>query len=92
MFKKLKAIAKAVKAEIGFYRELLQHKQTPIIAKFLLWLALAYLVLPFDIVPDFIPVIGQLDDVILIGLLIFFALKITPKSIIEEIKLKTHVK
>jgi uncharacterized membrane protein YkvA (DUF1232 family) len=38
-------------------------------------------VLPFDLIPDFIPVIGQLDELVIIPLLLYLALKLTPVSV-----------
>lgn len=83
---KLKEIAVKLKAEFNFYRSLLKHPRTPILAKALLWLAIAYLLMPFDLIPDFLPVIGQLDDVIIIPMLIYLALKLTPEDVITECK------
>jgi uncharacterized membrane protein YkvA (DUF1232 family) len=62
----------------------LRHPQTPLLAKFLLGLAVAYLLLPFDLIPDFIPVIGQLDDVLIVPGLIYLALKMTPDSVVGD--------
>ncbi len=81
---KLKTIATQLKAEFDFYRRLQQHPKTPILAKALLWLAVGYLLMPFDLIPDFLPVIGQLDEVVIIPLLLYFALKLTPQEIIAE--------
>ena len=53
-------------------------------AKFLLWLAIGYVLLPFDLIPDFIPVLGQLDDILIVPGLIYLALKMIPKDIITE--------
>jgi uncharacterized membrane protein YkvA (DUF1232 family) len=50
----------------------------------LLGLAIGYLLLPFDLIPDFIPVIGHLDDVIIVPGLIYLALKMIPNEIILE--------
>ena len=79
---KLKKIAGQLKAEFTFYKRLQQHPQTPKFAKFFLWLAIGYLLMPFDLIPDFLPVIGQLDELVIIPLLLYFALKLTPPDII----------
>jgi uncharacterized membrane protein YkvA (DUF1232 family) len=62
----------------------LHHPQTPLFAKILLGLALAYLLLPFDLIPDFIPVLGQLDDVLIVPGLIYLALKMIPDHVVAE--------
>ena len=80
---KLKAIASRLKAEFAFYQALQKHPQTPKLAKALLWLAIGYLLMPFDLIPDFLPIIGQLDEVVIIPALLYFALKLTPPSVIE---------
>jgi uncharacterized membrane protein YkvA (DUF1232 family) len=79
----LKSIALKLKVEFAFYQRLQKHPQTPILAKALLWLALAYLVLPFDLIPDFLPIIGQLDDVVIIPLLLFGAVRLTPAHVVD---------
>ena len=82
MLEKLKQIANKLKAEFAFYRRLQQHPQTPKLAKALLWLAIAYVLMPFDLIPDFLPVIGQLDDVVIVPILLYWALKLTPADVI----------
>ena len=86
MMQKLKKIAAQLKAEFAFYRRLQQHPQTPTLAKALLWLAIAYVLMPFDLIPDFLPVIGQLDELVIIPLLLYFALKLTPPQIVAACK------
>ena len=83
---KLKAIAAQLKAEFEFYRRLQQHPQTPTLAKALLWLAIGYVLMPFDLIPDFLPIIGQLDELVIIPLLLYFAIKLTPPDIIAACK------
>lgn len=83
---KLKSIAIRLKTEFAFYQALQKHPQTPPFAKALLWLAIAYLLMPFDLIPDFLPIIGQLDDVVIIPALIYFAVKITPQNVIDDCK------
>ena len=85
---KLSQIATKLKAEFAFYKRLQQHPQTPKSAKFFLWLAIGYLLLPFDLIPDFLPIIGQLDEVVIIPLLLYCALKLTPADIIAACRIE----
>jgi len=84
MFKRLKSISRSFKREVKVYRLVLKDGRTPKPAKLLLGLAIGYLFLPFDVVPDFIPVLGQLDDVIIVPALVIVALKMIPKDVIED--------
>lgn len=84
MIKKLKSFSKQLKQELAIYRLVLKHPKTPWLAKLLLGLAVAYLLLPFDLIPDFIPVLGQLDEIIIIPVLIYLALLFIPKTIIQD--------
>jgi uncharacterized membrane protein YkvA (DUF1232 family) len=62
----------------------LRHARTPRMAKFLLWLAIGYVLLPFDLIPDFIPVLGQLDDALIVPGLVYLALRMIPKEVVTE--------
>lgn len=84
MLKKLKSASEKLKREIGVYQLVRKDKRTPKMAKVLLGAAIGYALLPFDIIPDFIPILGQLDDVIIVSVLVILALKITPKEIIDD--------
>lgn len=84
MLNKLKSLGKQLKREFAVYRLVLKHPQTPWIAKLFLGLAVGYLLLPFDLIPDFIPLIGQLDDVVIIPVLLYLALLFIPKWIIQS--------
>jgi len=81
---KLKLLGRQLKREFAVYRLVLKHPQTPWIAKVFLGLAVGYLLLPFDLIPDFIPVLGQLDDVVIIPVLLYLALLFIPESIIQS--------
>jgi uncharacterized membrane protein YkvA (DUF1232 family) len=89
MLERLKDIGRKLKAEFDFYRRLQQHPQTPLLAKALLWLAISYLLLPFDLIPDFLPIIGQLDEVVIIPLLLYCAVKLTPEAVLAECRVAT---
>lgn len=84
VFGNIKRLTFKLKKEIKLYRLVLKDDRTPLIAKVLLWMAIGYLLLPFDIIPDFIPVLGQIDDFIIVPALIYAALLIIPKNLIEE--------
>ncbi len=81
---KLKAFARKVKRELKVYQLLLKDRRTPRPAKFVLGLAVGYAMLPFDLIPDFLPVIGHLDDLIIVPSLVFLSLKMVPPELVEE--------
>jgi uncharacterized membrane protein YkvA (DUF1232 family) len=61
--------------------KLFRHADTPRPAKLVALLVLAYALSPIDLIPDFIPVLGLLDDVILLPLGIALAVKLTPRHL-----------
>lgn len=66
------------------WRSLAKDARTPLATKIFPWAALLYLLLPVDLVPDFVPLLGQLDDIGIIVLLLSIALKVIPKSLWQE--------
>ena len=56
-----------MKDKITEYRKVLKLPTTPLRVKVVIVLTLAYLLCPIDIIPDFIPVLGQLDDILIVG-------------------------
>ena len=87
MLEKIRSLGRTLKREVTLYQLLLQDQRTPILARFLLLLAVGYLLLPFDLIPDFIPVIGQLDDALIVPGLVLCAFKLIPAALIEECRL-----
>ncbi|MBT3265920.1 DUF1232 domain-containing protein [Candidatus Poribacteria bacterium] len=84
MFTRLKAIGRGLKRELDVYRLVLAHPRTPRLARWLLGLAVGYALLPFDLIPDFIPVLGHLDDVIIVPALVWSALRLIPGDVVAE--------
>ena len=84
MLSQLKKVAGQLKQEFEVYRLVLRHDKTPFLAKIFLGLAIAYVLMPFDLIPDFIPVIGQLDDLVIVPLLVYVALKMIPDAVVNE--------
>jgi uncharacterized membrane protein YkvA (DUF1232 family) len=66
------------------YRIASKHPKTPAFAKVLPWLSLLYILWPVDVLPDFFPILGQLDDVAIIPLLLWLALQLMPKDIRDK--------
>lgn len=90
MFIKLKKAAGSIKQELKVYRLVLKDNRTPRIAKIFLGLAISYALLPFDLIPDWIPVIGHLDDLIIVPILVIVALKFIPDEVIQDSRKKVH--
>ena len=62
--------------------------RVPWYAKGFIALVVAYAFSPIDLIPDFIPILGYLDDLVIIPLGIYFALKMIPASVMEECRAK----
>ena len=56
----------------------------PLAVRLIPLLLMAYLLMPFDIIPDFIPVLGQLDDVLVLFIGVIVLLRFVPRAILEE--------
>jgi uncharacterized membrane protein YkvA (DUF1232 family) len=61
-----------------------KHKDTPIVAKIIICITLGYALSPIDIIPDFIPILGYVDDIILLPILILISIHLIPKNIMLE--------
>jgi uncharacterized membrane protein YkvA (DUF1232 family) len=83
-FERSKEIARSFKRELIVYQRVLRDERTPSSAKLFLALAVGYFCMPFDLIPDFIPVIGHLDDAIIVPALVFAALRLVPREIVSE--------
>lgn len=92
MIRQLKETGKRFKKEIILYKRVLTDSRTPRAARWLLGAAVAYAISPIDLIPDFIPILGQLDDLLILPVLIYLALKIVPPHIIAEHRKHIHDK
>ena len=80
----LKERARKLKTDIPALFLALKDNDTPIVAKVLAGITVAYSLSPIDLVPDFIPVSGYLDDVILLPMLIVETIKFIPENVLER--------
>ena len=80
----IKARAAALQRETLALWYALRHPRTPLAAKIVAAIVVGYAVSPIDLIPDFIPVLGILDDVILLPLGIALCLKLLPADVMEE--------
>lgn len=67
-----------------------RHPDAPWLAKALGVFVLAYALSPIDLIPDFIPVLGYLDDVILLPVLIWCAIKLMPVEVLQQCRSKAE--
>ncbi len=84
MLAKLRRSVDTLRQELDVYRLVLKDKRTPRIAKIALGLAIGYLLLPLDVIPDWIPILGQMDDLVIVPCLVLIALRFIPKDLIDE--------
>lgn len=66
----------------------MKNPRTPFLAKALVFATLGYVVSPIDFIPDFIPFIGLIDDLIIFPVMIGASLRIIPEGILDEGRLK----
>jgi len=68
----------------------MKKKETPLIAKIIAGIAICYALSPIDIIPDFIPILGYLDDLIILPLLVSLTIKLIPQKIIDSCKVEAE--
>lgn len=86
----LKQRAKRLKKDIPAVFLALKHKKTPVIAKILAAVTVGYALSPVDLFPDFIPVLGYLDDLILLPAMVALTVKLIPDEVLSECREKSE--
>ena len=77
----LKERARKLKQDVPAVFLALKGRDTPLLAKILAGVTVAYALSPIDLIPDFVPVLGYLDDVLLLPALIALTVKLIPKKV-----------
>ncbi|WP_207637172.1 YkvA family protein [Anaerovorax odorimutans] len=61
-----------------------KRSDTPLMAKIIAFITVSYALSPIDLIPDFIPILGYLDDMVILPLLIALAVKLIPANIMDK--------
>jgi uncharacterized membrane protein YkvA (DUF1232 family) len=85
---KLKTRARELKAEVVALYLATRHPRTPWYAKVFLLSIVAYALSPVDLIPDFIPVLGLLDEIVLLPFAIALAVKMVPPAVMAECRMR----
>ena len=87
---KIKAWAKNLKRQLFILYFAYKDERVPWYVKLFTACIVAYAFSPIDLIPDFIPILGYLDDVIILPLGIMFALKMIPQDVISDCEVKAN--
>lgn len=82
----LEAAARDIRVNLPALLLAIRDPRTPVSAKLLALVVTAYAFSPIDLIPDFIPVIGLIDDLILVPMGIFLAIRLIPKPLMAEFR------
>jgi uncharacterized membrane protein YkvA (DUF1232 family) len=84
MLERLKRWARALKSDGLTLWFCCRHPDMPLVPKLLALLVVGYFLSPIDLIPDFIPVLGYLDELILLPICIYFILKLIPAPVLRD--------
>ena len=89
---RLRRWARMVKSDILALYLAVKHVRTPLYAKVLAAIVVGYALSPIDLIPDFIPVLGYIDDIILLPLGIALVIKLLPSDVLKQCReeARTH--
>lgn len=90
LLEKLKQRARRLKAEVFALYLAARHPETPWYAKLLVAAVVAYAFSPIDLIPDFVPILGYLDDLVLIPIGIALAIKMISPSVLVECRARAQ--
>ncbi len=87
---RLRAWAKTLKRDVVALHLAARDPRTPLGARILALAVLAYALSPLDLIPDFIPILGQLDDVILVPLGIWMVVRMIPREVFTDARARAQ--
>jgi uncharacterized membrane protein YkvA (DUF1232 family) len=83
---RLKAWARDIKRDVVALHLAAQDSRTPLIAKAVALCVVAYALSPIDLIPDFVPVVGYLDDLVVVPAGILIAIRLIPPELMAEFR------
>ena len=83
-FRKIREYIGALKNQLIVLYYVLRHPETGVLPKIVITIAIGYAMSPVDLIPDFIPVLGYVDDLLIVPALIMLSLKLTPRNVLAE--------
>ncbi|MCR7407425.1 YkvA family protein, partial [Pseudomonas aeruginosa] len=86
----LKRWARELKTEVIALWLCSRHQHMPWLARLVALLVVAYALSPIDLIPDFIPLLGYLDDLLLVPLGIWLAIRLTPPTLLAECRARAR--
>lgn len=91
MFEKIKDRARALKTDAVALYIAVRDKRTPMLARLIATAVVAYALSPIDLIPDFIPVFGYLDDLLIVPLGIMLAVRLIPQRLMAEYRAQASI-
>jgi len=89
MLARLRQRARTLKKEVFAVYLAAKDPRTPWVAKIIAFLTIAYALSPIDLIPDFIPILGYLDDLIIVPAGIALAIRLIPAEVLAEARTQT---
>ena len=87
---RLRRWAKHLKESIGMCLVAISHPEVGLPARVILGVTLAYAVSPIDLIPDFVPLLGLLDDLILVPIGIWLAIRMIPAAVVTKCRARVR--
>lgn len=90
MIERLRRFARRMQQQLQVLYLASRDPRTPLIAKLIVIVVVAYALSPIDLIPDFIPLLGYLDDLLLLPLGIWLAIKLVPAELWHELQARAE--
>ena len=87
---RLKAWAQEIKIDVIALWLAARDSRVPTLAKVVAAVVAAYALSPVDLIPDFVPILGYLDDLVIVPLGIVLAVKLIPEQVMQDLRAKAR--